>query len=213
MDTTPGGLVLEQFVADFARGLAAADARRPQARNARSGQPFLPGIGPHTEAQTIELAMAELSLQQPSMYSLYRRDVPYPNMPRQLCDLVLQYEPGQAVWALEFKLLRLAGDNGKPNDNMLMHLLSPYASHRSGPLEAVMRMLRSCKFAPGCYGGTWGGSAGRGSLPSVSVLAATSLAWLGHSAFLTRMDGRPGYPPRFQVAHRASTLLSSATQK
>jgi hypothetical protein len=23
------------------------------------------------------------------------------------------------------------GDNGKPNDNMLMHILSPYPSHRS----------------------------------------------------------------------------------
>jgi hypothetical protein len=28
-------------------------------------------------------------------------------------------------------MLRLMGDNGKPNDNMLMHILSPYPSHRS----------------------------------------------------------------------------------
>ena len=27
--------------------------------------------------------------------------------------------------------LRLKGDNGKPNDNMLMHILSPYPQHRS----------------------------------------------------------------------------------
>ncbi len=26
---------------------------------------------------------------------------------------------------------RLMGDNGKPNDNMLLHLLSPYPAHRS----------------------------------------------------------------------------------
>ena len=26
----------------------------------------------------------------------------------------------------EVKMLRLMGDNGKPNDNMLMHILSPY---------------------------------------------------------------------------------------
>lgn len=28
-------------------------------------------------------------------------------------------------------MLRIMGDNGKPNDNMLMHILSPYAQHRS----------------------------------------------------------------------------------
>ncbi len=28
-------------------------------------------------------------------------------------------------------MLRLMGDNGKPNDNILMHILSPYAAHRS----------------------------------------------------------------------------------
>ena len=28
-------------------------------------------------------------------------------------------------------MLRLMGDNGKPNDNMLMRILSPYPSHRS----------------------------------------------------------------------------------
>jgi hypothetical protein len=32
---------------------------------------------------------------------------------------------------LEVKLVRLLGDNGKLNDNMVMHLLSPYPSHRS----------------------------------------------------------------------------------
>jgi hypothetical protein len=28
-------------------------------------------------------------------------------------------------------MLRLLGDNGKPNDNILMHILSPYPAHRS----------------------------------------------------------------------------------
>jgi hypothetical protein len=28
-------------------------------------------------------------------------------------------------------MLRLMGDNGKPNDNMLMHILSPYPGDRS----------------------------------------------------------------------------------
>ena len=44
-------------------------------------------------------------------------------------------------------MLRLMGDNGRPNDNMLMHILSPYPVHRSaltdceklGPLRLVGR--------------------------------------------------------------------------
>ena len=32
---------------------------------------------------------------------------------------------------MEVKMLRLMGDNGKPNDNILMHILSPYPAHRS----------------------------------------------------------------------------------
>lgn len=32
---------------------------------------------------------------------------------------------------MEVKMLRLMGDNGKPNDNILMHILSPYPEHRS----------------------------------------------------------------------------------
>src|SRR5262249_37292179 len=39
--------------------------------------------------------------------------------------------PPQWEWAVEAKMLRLLGDNGKLNDNMLMHILSPYPAHRS----------------------------------------------------------------------------------
>jgi hypothetical protein len=34
-------------------------------------------------------------------------------------------------WAIEIKMLRLMGDNGKANDNILMHILSPYPAQRS----------------------------------------------------------------------------------
>jgi hypothetical protein len=40
-------------------------------------------------------------------------------------------EPPAWLWAIEAKMLRLYGDNGKLNDNMLMHILSPYPEHRS----------------------------------------------------------------------------------
>jgi hypothetical protein len=36
-----------------------------------------------------------------------------------------------ARWAIEVKMLRLMGDNGKLNDNMVTHILSPYPAQRS----------------------------------------------------------------------------------
>ena len=39
-------------------------------------------------------------------------------------------------------MLRLMGDNGKPNDNILMHILSPYPEHRSA-LTDCAKLLRS----------------------------------------------------------------------
>jgi hypothetical protein len=38
---------------------------------------------------------------------------------------------------MEAKLLRLLGDNGKPNDNILMHILSPYPAHRSAVTDCA----------------------------------------------------------------------------
>lgn len=116
---------LSDFVGAFAAGIALADADRPVALNKRSGAPYLPGIGPHTESETVTLALA--SLPRGALPSM-TREVPYPAMPQARCDLVAE-EP--EAWAIEVKMHRLMGDNGKPNDNMLLHLLSPYPSHRS----------------------------------------------------------------------------------
>ena len=52
---------------------------------------------------------------------------------------MLDGEPG---WAIELKMLRLMGDNGKLNDNMLMHILSPYPAHRSA-LTDVPKLIAS----------------------------------------------------------------------
>jgi hypothetical protein len=121
---------LEHVVEDFARGIEAADARNPRAASTRTGKPFQPGIGPHTEASTVLLVMSELVALDPNRYSHYAVSVPYPSLPRQRCDLCLGSAPDWD-WAIEVKMLRLMGDNGKLNDSMLMHILSPYASHRS----------------------------------------------------------------------------------
>lgn len=132
---------LATFAADFAVGLREADARLPVAINQRSKQAFKPGIGPHTEAQTVDLVMKELQRLHPDRYDEFEVGVPYPAIPRQKCDLCVGRGP-HWDWAIEVKMLRLLGDNGQPNDNMLMHILSPYPEHRSA-LTDCMKLLRS----------------------------------------------------------------------
>lgn len=127
---------LYQLVRDFASGIEKADALRPACVSA-SGRAYSPGIGPHTESRTIELVLEQLAWHD---HSVPRTSVPYPCASRQKCDLVLEGE-----WAVEVKMLRFLGDNGKPNDNILMHILSPYPAHRSALADCMK--LRSSGFA------------------------------------------------------------------
>jgi hypothetical protein len=117
-------------VTDFAQGIQAADSLAPVASSSRTGASYRPGIGPHTETQTIKLVMAHLAGAAPRRYASYRLGVPYADGTRQACDVCLG-GPAPWEWAIEVKMLRLMGDNGKLNDNMLMHILSPYPAHRS----------------------------------------------------------------------------------
>lgn len=124
-------MTLGEIVADFAGGIVLADARRPVAVNVRSKEQFQPGIGPHSEAQTVELVITELMALKPHLYAeRVGLGVPYPENQRQKCDLCLG-QPQAWDWAVEVKMLRILGDNGKANDNILMHIFSPYPAHRS----------------------------------------------------------------------------------
>jgi hypothetical protein len=97
----------------------------------RTGEKYQPGIGPHPETQAVELMAAELMALDPAAYAgRLELGVPYPGSSRQKCDLCIGSAPAWE-WCVEVKMLRLMGDNGKPNDNMLMHILSPYAKDRS----------------------------------------------------------------------------------
>ena len=86
--------------------------------------------GPHTESATVDLVLAEMKESWPAPYSQVVREVSYPGVARQKCDLCIGAEPAWD-WCIEVKMLRMMGDNGKPNDNMLMHILSPYQAHHS----------------------------------------------------------------------------------
>jgi hypothetical protein len=67
--------------------------------------------------------------------------VPYLSGPRQKCDLC--FGGGSAwEWSVEIKMLRVMGDNGKSNDNMLMHILTPYPVNRSA-ITDCKKLLQS----------------------------------------------------------------------
>lgn len=133
---------LGALVADVGLAIKRIDARRPQAANARTGALYQPGFGPHPETQAVTLIVAELQAMAPDRYSsLLHTGVRYPGGSRQKCDLCLGTEPVWD-WVVEIKMLRLMGDNGKPNDNMLMHILSPYPHHRSA-LTDCKKLLES----------------------------------------------------------------------
>jgi hypothetical protein len=119
-------LLLEELTTHFARGIMLADAKRPVAVSYRSGKPYQAGIGPFTEEKTIELVMAEIG----EKFTPFLTNVSYGSNSRQRCDLCIG-SIGAWQIAVEFKMLRIMGDNGKPNDAMLTHILSPYSAHRS----------------------------------------------------------------------------------
>lgn len=128
---------LATIVRDFANGIIYADAREPQAVNVRSKEPYQVGIGPHPEAQAVRLVIEEMALHQPNRYkNAIAIGVPYPEFSRQKCDFCIG-NPKSWDWAIEVKMLRLLGDNGKLNDNILMHILSPYPKHRSALTDCV----------------------------------------------------------------------------
>jgi hypothetical protein len=121
--------MLERLVQDLATAAKVADAAQPVARNKRSGVPLLPGLGSHSESDTFDLLASTAAIGAPQWYIDVETGVPYPAAQRQKCDLRITTAGGTML--LEGKLLRLKGDNGKPNDNMLMQILSPYPFHRS----------------------------------------------------------------------------------
>jgi hypothetical protein len=116
-------LSLDQVVDDFAEAFKAVDATHPQGRSRT--RTYRPGIGPLTEADAVNRALRHL--QEELQRSSYRDASPkqYPNS-RQLCDLVISDE-----WAIEFKLLRPFGDNGKEAEHWSENVLYPYPGNIS----------------------------------------------------------------------------------
>jgi hypothetical protein len=111
---------LADLVSDFAEVLKVADEGRPLGK----ARKFKPGIGPLTESELTNLVIEEFKKRKQPAYSSCgsRR---YPGS-RATCDLVLP-----DLWALEIKLARPFGDNGKPAERWSENLLYPYAGNTS----------------------------------------------------------------------------------
>jgi hypothetical protein len=104
-------LELDDLVADAADAIFRADARREAFRKSQ------PGIGPFGEPQLVKLIADELN--QDRKYEGKART-------KRSSDLLI---PKQ--WAIEVKIARPFGDNGKQAENWSVNLLHPYAGNVS----------------------------------------------------------------------------------
>jgi hypothetical protein len=124
-----GLTTLAQIVADYAEALKAVDGTGG-AFNA-----YQPGIGPFSESEGLKLALGYLKETQPTTYQ-FAGERPYPHS-RTRCDLVI---PGE--WAIEFKMLRPYGDNGKPAEHWSENALHPYLGNTSA-VGDCLKLTRS----------------------------------------------------------------------
>jgi hypothetical protein len=102
---------LEQIVDAVADALEDIDASGVAFRN------FLPGVGPYGEPQLLSEIAKRLNINLPCGGGICTRRTP---------DLLI---PG--LWAIECKIARPYGDNGKPAENWSVNLLHPYSGNTS----------------------------------------------------------------------------------
>lgn len=123
-------LMLGRLISDFAKALKAVDTDRPIAVSTTTQRAYQAGIGPHSETATLRLIKEKLIVLDENMYRHIETDIPYPESLKQKCDWRWT-TPSNEVFMIEAKMMRLMGDNGKANDNILTHILSPYPQQRS----------------------------------------------------------------------------------
>ena len=102
---------LEEVVTDIADALVSVDASRVPHRS------FQPGVGPYGEPQLVKLIATFLNDIRKYHGKVCTRRTP---------DLLIPNE-----WAVEFKIARPFGDNGKEAENWSVNLLHPYAGNVS----------------------------------------------------------------------------------
>lgn len=126
------GLSMQRIVDDFAAAFQAVDSTRP-IYVSRTGRVYQPGLGPHSEDAAVRLVFAEMQKRAPELYGVGGQGLPYPGS-RERCDL---FVGRPAVWAIEIKMARFHGDNGKQDDTSIKDILSPYDTHRSAVTDCA----------------------------------------------------------------------------
>jgi len=121
---------ISQIVSDFAAAIRSIDARKPVGKTQR----FKPGVGPLTEFELTDLVVAELRCRGDHYISCGSRG--YPGS-RNNCDIVIPH-----LWAIEIKLARPFGDNGKPAERWSENLLYPYPGNTSS-VGDCLKLLES----------------------------------------------------------------------
>jgi hypothetical protein len=111
---------LPTVIVEVADALAAVDATRTPFKA------FQPGVGPYAEPQLVRLVVQRLN-SSPFLQGLVST--------RRKPDLLIKDH-----WALEVKLVRPFGDNGREAENWSVNLLHPYAGNVSA-LSDCLKLL------------------------------------------------------------------------
>tara|TARA_Y100000816_G_scaffold151569_1_gene107929 strand:+ start:50 stop:646 length:597 start_codon:yes stop_codon:yes gene_type:complete len=128
----------KKIISDFALSMKKIDSTKPVYVSQRKNKNvYKPGIGPHTETATINLVVNELK--QDKFYTKIEREIKYPNS-RKSCDL--KFNINNKILFSEVKMMRIMGDNNKANDNIFMHIFSPYEKQNSA-LTDGLKLLKS----------------------------------------------------------------------
>lgn len=129
---------LDQILERFAEGLVKVDQQTQHvSANQRTGEVYLPGVKTMREPKFVEELLDWWRRDHPQDFDpadASNREVPYPNIPRASCDLVLSSDGSPLAtpeWAIEVKHIALVGNNGKNNDYGVQKILSPYLKDRS----------------------------------------------------------------------------------
>ena len=128
----------KKIISDFALSMKKIDSTKPVYVSQRKNKNiYKPGVGPHTETATINLVVNELK--QDKFYTKIEREIKYPNS-RKSCDL--KFNINNKILFSEVKMMRIMGDNNKANDNIFMHIFSPYENQNSA-LTDGLKLLKS----------------------------------------------------------------------
>ena len=128
----------KKIISDFALSIKKIDSTKPVYVSQRKNKNvYKPGIGPHTETATINLVVNELK--KDKFYTKIEREIKYPNS-RKSCDL--KFNINNKILFSEVKMMRIMGDNNKANDNIFMHIFSPYEKQNSAVTDGL-KLLKS----------------------------------------------------------------------